>query len=90
LPDEAQLARTRHAGTAAALRAIKITACDRRIPIAPLTIPAAASLLLGVLRLRPQCSPLPQQPINIPQPEHGGNGENFGVVNQWLRRRPPD
>ena len=57
-------------------------------PYAPITIPAAACLHQGVRRLRPQCSPLPQQQINIPQPEHGGNGENFGVVNQWLLRRP--
>jgi hypothetical protein len=26
--------------------------------------------------------------MNIPQPEHGGNGESAGVVNQTLRLRP--
>jgi len=26
--------------------------------------------------------------MNISQPEHGGNGENFVVVNQWLRGWP--
>jgi hypothetical protein len=24
--------------------------------------------------------------VKIPHPEHGGNGENPGVVNQWLLR----
>jgi hypothetical protein len=28
--------------------------------------------------------------MNIPQPEHGGNGESVGVVNQWLLLGPVD
>jgi len=34
--------------------------------------------------MRPRCSPFPHQRMNIPQAEHGGNGESGGVVNQWL------
>src|ERR1700730_8365061 len=90
LPDEAQFARTRHAATAAALRAIKITGSDPRIPIRPNYHSTGRVPTSGVRRLCPQCSPLRHQHINIPQPERGGNGENSGVVNQWLLRRPVD
>jgi hypothetical protein len=34
----------RHAATVAALRAARITGSDRRVPIAPITIPPAARL----------------------------------------------
>jgi hypothetical protein len=33
---------------------------------------------------RPRCCPFRHQRMNIPQVEHGGNGESDGVVNQWL------
>jgi hypothetical protein len=68
---------------------------DRRIPIAPITIPPAARLLIERLpavvwarRLaiaRPLCSRLQYQVMNISQPEHGENGESVVVVNQSLR-----
>jgi hypothetical protein len=67
---------------------------DRRIPIAPITIPPAARLLVERLPVsvraarlavaRPLCSPLPHQLMNISQPEHGENGESVAVVNQSL------
>jgi hypothetical protein len=32
----------------------------------------------------PRYGPPPHESLKISQPEHGGNGEAFEVVNQWL------
>lgn len=56
-------------------------------PYAPITIPPAVCLLGHLAAIRPRCSPFPHQRMNIPQPEHGGNGESVGVVNQSLLLR---
>src|SRR3954470_9469107 len=76
LSEEAQLARIRHAATAAALRAARITGSDRRIPIRPnLPFHRPRAQCWGANSLFAQCSPPPHRTMTISQPEHGGNGE---------------
>ena len=85
-PEDEQLASTKHAPTAATVRAARPTASEFRIPMRPNYHPDGRVPTLQVSnRRQSRCGPPhPHQEMNISQGERGGNGDNPGVVNQWF------